>query len=154
MSLQTCYVIKIYIPVQLEELENKHKPLVTPLRQLPYVAKIIDVITSSNSIGRLGSYFNVLEISEGEEWYTPYHNAHPSLGQQGRESGVHSVTLTTYAVHVSRNELDIFIEKVVNAHPWEHPVIECIGPDGPLVWLPDAEKSQLSLEFESSYAEK
>jgi hypothetical protein len=51
--------------------------------------------------------------------------------------GVHSVILTTYAVDVDRSELDTFIEDVVRVHPWEHPVIECIGPEGPLVWFPD-----------------
>ena len=150
MSLQKCYVIRIYIPVQLDELGDKKRQLRRPLRHLPYVAKIIDVISSSPHIGVLGNYSNVLEITEGEEWYRPQQDAQPHLGHHNQESGVHSVILTTYAVDIDRNELDTFIEDVVRVHPWEHPVIECIGPEGPLVWLPNPKVSPTSLMVESS----
>jgi hypothetical protein len=145
MSLQKCYVIRIYIPVRLDELGNKKEQLRKPLRHLPYVAKIIDVISSSQHVGILGHYSNVFEITEGEEWYTPQQDAQPRLGDHHQESGVHSVILTTYAVDIDRDELDTFIEEVVRVHPWEHPVIECIGPEGPLVWLPHSPVSPTSL---------
>ena len=124
MALQKCYVIKIYIPVRLDELGDKKAQIRTLLRHLPYVAKIIDVIASSPRVGVLGNYSNVLEITEGEEWYTPQQDAQPRLGDCNQESGVHSVVLMTYAVDIDRNELDTFIEDVVKVHPWEHPVVK------------------------------
>lgn len=150
MSLQKCYVIRIYIPVRLDELDDKKRQFSRPLRHLPHVAKIINVISSSQHIGILGNYSNVLEITEGEEWYMPQQDAQPRLGHHNQESGVHSVVLTTYAVDIDRNELDTFIEDIVRAHPWEHPVIECIGPEGPLVWLPNSTVSHPSVTVESS----
>lgn len=144
MAMYKCYVIRIYIPVQLDELGDKKVQLSKPLRHLPHVAQIIEVIASSQRVGRLGNYSNVYEITEGEEWYTPHEEANPGLGHPNQESGVHSVVLTTYAVNIERSELDAFVAEIVKVHPWEHPVVECIGPEGAFVWLPDSHASAIS----------
>jgi hypothetical protein len=139
MSLQSCYIIKIYVPAHIEELGDTVAEQREPLRtRSRFLREILQVIEASSMVGRLGNYAGLYELSQGEEWYTPQSGAHPHLGRPGRESGVSSIIITTYAVGIERKQLEAFVERIARVHPWEHPVIECFGPEGPLVWMPPA----------------
>jgi hypothetical protein len=137
MPLKECSVIRIYVPLEMEEMsDGLAQSQGTLLSRSPYLSKILDILATSEEVGRLGNYCSVYELVDGEEWYTPTQSAHPSLGRPEVESGVRIAVVTTYAVGVSRPQIEEFLEKVVNAHPWEHPVIEYFSSEGSLVWFP------------------
>ncbi len=137
MSLQSCYIVRIYLPISSDDSGNKPLNSSQELRKgQKALSEMLDLIAQSDEIGRLGSYDNVYELSMGEEWYTPLHSAKPTKGREGVESGGKVIVITTYAVHVNFHEIENFIDKVANKHPWEHPVIECLGPSGPMIWMP------------------
>jgi len=137
MPLKECSVIRIYVPLEMEEMSDELPQSQGRLRtRSPYLSKILDILATSEGVGQLGNYCSVYELADGEEWYTPMQSAHPNLGKPEVESGVRIAVVTTYAVGMSRPQIEDFLEKVVRVHPWEHPVIEYFSSEGPLVWFP------------------
>ena len=134
MGLEVCHIIRIYIPLMPESSEKEY--LNDPERSV-YVRRIQEVLKKYSQVGRLGKYGSLYEMSQGQEWFTPLEGAEPRLGHLGRETRVDSVVLTTYVIGWDSQEINEFIRELAGAHPWEHPIIECIGPEGPQVWMPD-----------------
>lgn len=153
MPLKPQYIIRIHIPLDVEgqdladvadgtdgtdETVVRDWPAIlgSPGTRAPGLQAIIDLISKTEGVGRLGVYDNCFELSPGEEWFIPGEGSHPTKGSLGKATAVKTIVLTTYAVGLSLAKIEAFLDRVVEAHPWEHPVIECLRPSNASVWLP------------------
>ncbi len=138
MSLKNCVIIKIRVPIEEHETlprDNAHN-LEFWRENSPHLQKVLGVIYESDGIGCVGKYENVYKTEMGEERFTAGEGASPKKGTVGVESGGKVIIVTTYAIDMDREQIQKFVEKVVDAHPWEHPVIECYLSDNAMVWMP------------------
>ena len=101
------------------------------------VSDIIEVIKRHSFMGRIGNYRGVFETSTGVEGYMPEAGANPTHGQIDELSVVRTVTVSTYAsTAITEEQLQRFLDDVIEVHPWELPMIE-IWRDGKLfLWEP------------------
>lgn len=118
MPLLPSWIVRIHVPIGVS-------------RRRPFAAirAVLDVIHESERFGRLGNYGDVAEIHLGRERF--------SQRGEGMIARWTTTTITTYAQHASFEELEAFVKRVAEVHPWEHPVIECSGPQGTFTWSPD-----------------
>ena len=90
----------------------------------PVVAAMLTIIRD-HGMGDFGSYHAVVEISAGIERFLPTAEARPTLGQVGERTMSPTITLTTYvAADWPADRLDAALGALIDAHPWEVPVIE------------------------------
>jgi len=80
-------------------------------------------------VGALGEYRDVAHFSLCLERFTPPGAFAPSR--------VPAVTITTYS-RGTLVEIEALARAVAEVHPWEHPVVHCMGSEGSWVWLPEA----------------
>lgn len=125
MALREVYVLKIFLPVDEDcmlEMDCTYDKLE---RKCPSLEKIVDFISASDPVGRVGNYDNVIEIGFGFEGFAPEKGAFPTFGKIGEDTFLESVSVQTYATKdVSFNMIEDFIEEIVKIHPWEHPILE------------------------------
>ena len=95
------------------------------LASSPALRKLIDFISGSATLGRLGAYAGVFELSIGWEGYESLKGANPDVGQIGSRSIGPSVALTTFAdANIPEDALTEVIAGICDLlRPWEHPVI-------------------------------
>jgi len=105
-----------YIMLNQEEIFNSCSTL----------AKISQLLKNSDPIGRIGNYRAVYELGMGIECYTPDNGSNPGQGTIGMEEYMRVITFVTYCNPkiTNMNQVENFINKVAEAHPWEHPVIQ------------------------------
>jgi hypothetical protein len=119
MPLLPSWIVRIHVPIGVS-------------RRHPFAAvrAVLGVIRESERFGRLGVYRDVSELNLGQERFS----------REGNPQRAHwaTVTLTTYAQQASFEELEAFVQRVAKVHPWEHPVIECSGPQGTFTWSPES----------------
>jgi hypothetical protein len=80
--------------------------------------------------GSLGAYAEVEHLSFGLERFVAPGDA--------TGTRVPVVTLATYLCGATRADVEELARAIAAAHPWEHPLIRCDGPEGSFVWMPDA----------------
>jgi hypothetical protein len=120
MSLAPAWVVRVHVPIGAR---SRRRPFAE-------VRAVLDAIHRHPSAGTLGKYRGVEHLSVGlERFVTP--------GTEDRVR-VLVVTITTYVHKASLEDIESLARAVVEAHPWERPVIHCTGPDGAFVWLPEA----------------
>jgi len=109
-----------------------HVPLGARSRRRPFaeLRAILATMRRFPQTGALGEYRHVEHFSLGFERFVA-----PGATATAR---VPVVTITTYMRGASLAEVEAFARTLADAHPWEHPVINCTGPDGSFVWFPDA----------------
>jgi hypothetical protein len=87
---------------------------------------VLGVIRANAVAGRLGAYEDVVELSLGREHYR--------AGGGGTLARGTTTVVTTYLQGVGLAEVEALSDACAAAHPWEHPVIEIVGPDGAFLW--------------------
>ena len=98
------------------------------------VQTLLQIFREHDFAGNVGTYNAVTEISRGTETFVPSEASSPTQGEINVPSNVVSARLVTYIpINTAREELDAFIEEIVLAHPWEHPVLEV---DRVRLWMP------------------
>lgn len=89
------------------------------------LAAILAVIRDGNPLGDFGLYGGVVEIAPGWESFRSGADARPTLGAAGESSLSPTVILTTYAPCAPDDPaLLAAIDRLLDVHPWEVPVIE------------------------------
>ncbi|MET1755065.1 hypothetical protein ABVV53_06300 [Novosphingobium sp. RD2P27] len=117
--------LKIHCPVDdamLNMLSAGQLPAIDPDSAL---AKILDIVRAENPLGDFGVYKSVVELGSGWELFTSDAAARPALGQTGLEVASPTVILTIYIpMDAADDAVCRAIDAIVEAHPWEVPVIE------------------------------
>jgi len=109
------------------------------INDCPFLKGAVELLLNYDPIGRVGNYKGVYELSTAIECYTPDDGSDPGEGTIGVEELMKVITFTTYCDKriVNDNQIEIFINKLAEIHPWEHPVIQLHGNGTIKMWDKD-----------------
>jgi hypothetical protein len=119
VALAPAWVVRIQVPVGARSRR----------RLLDDVRAVLDVLRAHPRAGSVGVYDDVSHATMARERFV-------APGESTEAQGT-VVTLTTYLVGASRAEVDALAREIAAVHPWKHPVIECVGPEGAFLWMPE-----------------
>ena len=118
-------VLRVYCPVQPQTLTAMLAGDASGIEKDPYLSEMVSIIRHNSALGEFGSYRSVIEISAGLELFTPGPGSSPTTGHIGSPTTVPTAVLAVYvAQEVTPEALDQAIAAILQAHPWEVPVIE------------------------------
>ncbi|MFG6192680.1 hypothetical protein [Nonomuraea sp. JJY05] len=121
--------IKVYWPVSRQTLAAMAAGDVAALEADPSLGELLHVLETSPEVGDFGLYTDVFEVGIGAEGFTAVHGATPTLGAIGARSLSPTLTFTTYIdASATDDEVSWVLSRIMDAHPWEVPVIELSAP--------------------------
>lgn len=83
------------------------------------------LVNEHEALGDFGIYRSVLEIVAGWELFTPGASSKPSFGEVGSNATSPTAIITIYIpADIPTDLISAAIDAIVEAHPWEVPVIE------------------------------
>jgi hypothetical protein len=89
--------------------------------------RMLAILRAPGALGAFGIYHGVAEIGLGWETFAPSPDANPTLGSAGAVEHSPTVTLTTWIpADAPQEAMDTALAALMDAHPWEVPVIEVI----------------------------
>lgn len=119
MALAPAWIVRVQVPVGVR---SRRRPLDS-------VHAVLEVLRAHPRAGQMGAYDDVSHATLARErFFRPGASAPTQCTV---------VTLTTYLVGADRAEVLALARSIAAVHPWEHPVIECVGPEGAFVWMPE-----------------
>ena len=129
IELKAVRKLRIHWPIPLDTMTQLASGDLGALESDPGIASLLQALTATPELGGFGNYHHVFESSAGFEGFTVAEGANPTLGSVGQRTISPTFVFTTYfddslpdqAVH----EL---VQRIVDIHPWEVPVIEVSGP--------------------------
>lgn len=117
--------LRIYVPVAEASLQALLAGNRQALAQDPVLAEMHRIVREQPALGDFGIYDGVAEIGVGWETFAPTAAAQPTLGTAGETSVSPTVTLTTWIDPAAAPEaVEAALAALMQAHPWEVPVIE------------------------------
>lgn len=129
IELKAVRKLRIHWPIPLDTMTRLASGDLGALESDAGIASLLQALTATPELGGFGNYHHVFESSAGFEGFTVAEGANPTLGNVGQRTISPTFVFTTYfddslpdqAVH----EL---VQRIVDIHPWEVPVIEVSGP--------------------------
>jgi len=129
IELKAVRKLRIHWPIPLDTMTQLASGDLGALEADAGIASLLHALTATPELGGFGNYHHVFESSAGFEGFTVAEGANPTLGSVGQRTISPTFVFTTYfddslpdqAVH----EL---VQRIVDIHPWEVPVIEVSGP--------------------------
>lgn len=93
------------------------------------IAALLRALSESPDLGDFGNYRHVFESGLGFEGFTCTDGANPTLGQVGQRTISPTLVFTTYFdAALDDVAVERILQRIVDIHPWEVPVIELNGP--------------------------
>jgi hypothetical protein len=124
MVMASCTIIRTSLPTEGHDNDN-------------LLQDVIRLLSASDPVGRVGDYVAVHNTVVGNEGFVPLQGANPTKGTSGVAEICPSLIFTTYAERgVSEAQVEEFVDKLANIHPWEMPVIEVIRDGRSSMWEP------------------
>lgn len=124
-ATRTVKALRIYVPIDSDTLRLLMAGGVSSIKGDSPLAAILAVIGRDNPLGDFGLYKSVVEFSLGWEMFTPAADAHPTVGRAGTATVSPTAILTVYVPKEAPGEdVSRALDAIVQAHPWETPVIE------------------------------
>ncbi|MEU5096188.1 hypothetical protein [Streptomyces sp. NPDC020996] len=121
--------LKVYWPVSPQTLALVAAGNVEVLRADESLADLLRIVETSPCLGDFGLYTDVFEVGIGAEGFTTGLGAAPTLGEVGEQTLSPTLTVTMYIdASVAEDELSHVLSRIVDAHPWEVPVVELSAP--------------------------
>ena len=122
---RTARKVRIHCPISQGTLSALLSGNLTALEADPTAAKMLAVIRARNPLGDFDVYQGVFEVSFGVEGFTPTDRAMPTAGKRGVATLSPTAIITTY-FDADANDAAVtaVLDQLVEAHPWETPVIE------------------------------
>lgn len=118
-------ILDVHVPVSAATLASLAAGDATALDREPALSAMLAIVRDGGPLGDFGAYRGVVELRLGWEIFTPADDARPTLGAAGAESRSPTVILHIHIPAEGDSELaDAAIARVLEAHPWEIPVIE------------------------------
>lgn len=119
--------VSVHVPVAATTLEALLAGDRTALETDPVMAQMLAILRAPGALGDFGMYHGVAEIGLGWETFAPGPAANPTLGAAGEVEHSPTVTLTTWIpAEAPAEAVDAALAALMDAHPWEVPVIEVI----------------------------
>ena len=117
--------VRIHCPIEQNTFAQLLQGNLAALELDPVAAKILSVIRGGNPLGDFDLYQGVFEVSIGIEGFTATDRANPTAGGRGERTLSPTVIITTYVDGAADPAaVTAALEALVQAHPWETPVIE------------------------------
>lgn len=124
-STRAVQSLKVHCPVDRRTLVALSAEQIPIIEAGSALAKILDIVKGQEALGDFGLYKSVVELSAGWEIFTPTPDAKPTLGSADSMSISATAILTIYIPEeVSPTIVSEAIDAIMEAHPWEVPVIE------------------------------
>lgn len=118
-------VLRLYCPVAPATLAALTAGDPAAIEHDPTLARMLAILRSPNPLGDFGLYTSVVEAAPGWELFTPGAAAQPTLGTPGAHQASPTVVLTVHiAADAPAAAVDAALAALLDAHPWEVPVIE------------------------------
>ena len=119
--------VSVHVPVAAATLEALLAGDRAALEADPVMTRMLAILRAPGALGDFGVYHGVAEIGLGWETFAPSPAANPTLGSAGEVEHSPTVTLTTWIPASAPTEaVDAALAALMEAHPWEVPVIEVI----------------------------
>jgi hypothetical protein len=117
--------VAVHVPVApatLAALLGGHRGA---LEDDPVMARMLAILRAPGALGDFGIYHGVAEIGLGWETFAPSPDANPTLGSAGAVEHSPTVTLVSWIpADAPPAAIDAALAALMDAHPWEVPVIE------------------------------
>jgi hypothetical protein len=119
--------VSVHVPVAAATLDALLAGDRSALEADPVMSRMLAILRAPGALGDFGIYHGVAEIGLGWETFAPSPAANPTLGAAGEVEHSPTVTLTTWIPAGAPAEaVDAALAALMDAHPWEVPVIEVI----------------------------
>jgi hypothetical protein len=117
--------VAVHVPVAAETLAALLAGNRGALEADPVMARMLAILRAPGALGDFGVYHGVAEIGLGWETFAPSPDANPTLGAAGQIEHSPTVTLVSWIPAEAPPEaIDTALDALMDAHPWEVPVIE------------------------------
>ena len=129
IELKAVRKLRIHWPISTETMTQLASGDLQALNSDPGIASLLDALQSTPELGGFGNYHHVFESSAGYEGFTVAEGANPTLGTVGQRTISPTFVFTTYFDDsLDQCTVQALVQRIVDIHPWEVPVIEVSGP--------------------------
>ena len=129
IELKAVRKLRIHWPISTETMTQLASGDLQALNSDPGIASLLDALQSTPELGGFGNYHHVFESSAGYEGFTVAEGANPTLGTVGHRTISPTFVFTTYFDDsLDKCTVQALVQRIVDIHPWEVPVIEVSGP--------------------------
>ncbi|MDR6638601.1 hypothetical protein [Paenarthrobacter nitroguajacolicus] len=129
IQLKPVRKLRIHWPIPVETMTQLAGGNLAALEADGGISSLLQALTECPELGGFGNYHHVFESSAGYEGFTVAEGANPTLGCVGQRTISPTFVFTSY-FDDSLDEDDVhrLVQRIVDIHPWEVPVIEVSGP--------------------------
>ncbi|MBT2586941.1 hypothetical protein [Arthrobacter sp. ISL-95] len=129
IELKTVRKLRIHWPIPTEILTRLAGGDLQALNSDAGVTSLLEELQATPELGGFGNYHHVFESSAGFEGFTVGEGANPTLGTIGQRTISPTFVFTTYFDDsLDQSTVQALVQRIVDIHPWEVPVIEVSGP--------------------------
>ena len=129
IEMKSVRKLRVHWPVVSETFSRLAKGDTETFKDEAGIAALLQAVSESPDLGDFGNYRHVFESGLGFEGFTCTEAANPTLGQAGQRTISPTFVFTTYFdAALDDAAVERFLQRVVDIHPWEVPVIELTGP--------------------------
>lgn len=129
IEMKSVRKVRVHWPVATETFSRLAKGDADAFKDEAGIVALLQALSESPDLGNFGNYRHVFEAGLGFEGFTCAEGAKPTLGQVGQRTISPTLVLTTYFDALLDDvAVDRFLQRIVDIHPWEVPVIELTGP--------------------------
>ena len=129
IKMKSVRKLRVHWPIASESFSRLTKGDVEAFKDEAGIGALLQALSDSPELGDFGNYRHVFESGVGFEGFTCTEGANPTLGQVGRQTISPTFVFTTYFdALLDDAAVERFVQRMVDIHPWEVPVIELTGP--------------------------
>ncbi|WP_223942704.1 hypothetical protein [Arthrobacter sp. StoSoilB22] len=129
IQLKPVRKLRIHWPIPAETMTRLAGGDLSALERDAGISSLLQALTESPELGGFGNYHHVFESSAGYEGFTVAEGANPTLGSVGQRTISPTFVFTSYFDDSLEDDaVHQLVQRIVDIHPWEVPVIEVSGP--------------------------
>lgn len=128
IQMKSVRKLRVHWPIASDTYSKLTKGDAVGFREDEGIVELFRVLAESPELGDFGNYRHVFEAGVGFEGFTVTEGANPTLGQVGQQTISPTFVFTTYFdAALDQCAVQTFLDRIVEIHPWEVPVIELSG---------------------------
>ena len=129
IELKSVRKLRIHWPIPIETMTGLARGDLSALEADAGISRLLETLKASPELGGFGNYHHVFESSAGFEGFTVAEGANPTLGHVGQRTISPTFVFTSYFdAAMEDTSVQAMVQRIVEIHPWEVPVIEVSGP--------------------------
>jgi len=129
IEMKSVRKLRVHWPIASETFSRLARGDGEAFKEEAGIAALLQALSESPVLGDFGNYRHVFESGLGFEGFTCTDGANPTLGQVGQRTISPTLVFTTYFdAALDDVAVERILQRIVDIHPWEVPVIELNGP--------------------------